>query len=436
MNHMMDGTRDPRAVAVRRPGGVVTWGALEAGARDLAERLRAGAMTRVALAGASPDAILAALLASQQAGCELLLLRSSIPPDDGAWREWNVTGVLDGELNLTVLPSPGGGAAAGFAILLTTSGTTGRPKVARHSLDALLGRIRFHVSPAGRPRWLLTYHPASFAGLQVLLTVLASGAELVAVEHVNVPELARAALEHHPTHISATPTFWRAFLVALGEPAAALELQQITLGGEIVDQATLERLRALFPKAGITHIYASTEAGALFAVRDGQAGFPARWLEEEVDGARLRIRGGELQVLSPRAMLGYTSGATPSPVLDDGWLATGDLVERQANRVYFLGRNDSVISVGGAKLTPEEVEAVLLKVPGVVEGRVFGVKNPITGYLVGAEIVPEAGANIEELREVLLAAARAQLEPYKVPRVLRFVESIRVSEAGKKDRSA
>ena len=68
--------------------------------------------------------------------------------------------------------------------------------------------------------------------------------------------------------------------------------------------------------------------------------------------------------------------------------------------------------------------------------RVFGVKNPITGYLVGAEIVPEAGADIEELRAALLAAARAQLESYKVPRVLRFVASIRISEVGKKDRSA
>ncbi len=111
-------------------------------------------------------------------------------------------------------------------------------------------------------------------------------------------------------------------------------------------------------------------------------------------------------------------------------------MERQGDRVYFLGRGDSVISVGGVKPTPEEVEAVLLKVPGVVEGRVFGVKNPITGYLVGAEIVPEAGAGVEQLREALLGAARAQLEPYKVPRVLRFVESIWVSEAGKKDRSA
>jgi len=434
MDLLIDRARDPNLVAVRRPGCVVTWGALQAQARELAGRLRAETMTRVALAGASPDVIIAVLLACQQAGCELLLVRSELPPSDPAWLEWGVTGVVDAGLRLTTLSATA--APAGFAILLTTSGTTGKPKVARHSIEALLGRIRFRAAAGTRPRWLLTYHPASFAGLQVLLTVLVSGAELIAVDPANVPELARAALEHRPTHISATPTFWRAFLVALGESASALPLEQITLGGEIVDQATLERLRALFPNAGITHIYASTEAGALFAVRDGAAGFPARWLEEGVDGARLRIRDGELQVLSPRAMLGYASGAKASPVLADGWLATGDLVEQRQDRVYFLGRGDSVISVGGAKLTPEEVEAVLLKVPGAAEVRVFGVKNPITGYLVGAEIVAEAGRDVERLRADLVAAARARLEPYKVPRVIRFVASIRVSEAGKKDRSA
>jgi len=435
MDLVIDRAREPGLIMVRRPGRVVTWGELEAAARSLAGQLREHAMTRAALSAASPDAILAVLLACQQAGCELMLVRSAMPPSDPAWIEWGVTGVVDADLRLTTLSTPAA-AAPGFAILLTTSGTTGKPKVARHSIDALLGRIRFHASAGARPRWLLTYHPASFAGLQMLLTVLVSGAELISVDQANVPELAQAALEHRPTHISATPTFWRAFLVALGDDAAALPLEQATLGGEIVDQATLDRLRALFPKAGITHIYASTEAGALFAVRDGQAGFPAQWLETGIDGARLRVRDGELQVLSPRAMLGYAAGAKASPVLADGWLVTGDLVEQRGDRVYFLGRGDSVISVGGAKLTPEEVEAVLLKVPGVAEGRVFGVKNPITGYLVGAEIVAQAGADVEHLRAELLTAARAQLEPYKVPRVIRFVSSIRVSEAGKKDRSA
>ena len=427
--------RGDAAVLVRHPSGELTCGAALARARELAAELTRRGMHRVAVASARADVLIPALLACRRAGCELLLLRSPLPVDDPAWHDWSVTGLLDDDLRLHPLAAPSA-SNPGFAILLATSGTTGKPKIARHSIDALAGRIRFHLADAGQTRWLLTYHPAGFAGLQVLLTVLVSGAELIAASESNVPELSRAALAHKPTHISATPTFWRALLMALGERAAELPLRQITLGGEIVEQDLLDRLRAIYPHAGLTHIYASTEAGALFAVRDGAAGFPARWLEEAVDGVRLRIRDGELQALSPRAMLGYVAGTARSPVDEDGWLHTGDLVARRGERVYFLGRADNLISVGGAKLTPEEVEAVLLRVPGVAEGRVFGVRNPITGYLVGAEIVPAAGVDPEVLRVALMDAARAQLEPYKVPRMIRFTASIRVSEMGKKDRSA
>jgi acyl-CoA synthetase (AMP-forming)/AMP-acid ligase II len=410
-------------VLIRQDG--ICWTARDILARadDLARRI--AGLGRVAVVAERCEAIAAALLACEQADVELLLLRSA------AVGEWGVAVVLNEALQ--VVSSPGRAAKAGFGVLLTTSGTTGTPKLARHSKEKLLGRIR--TAPASESvRWLLTYHPASFAGLQVLLTALVSGSEIAAVSAGSVPELAAAALEARPTHISGTPTFWRAFLMALGSRAAALPLRQITLGGELVDQQVLDRLRTMFPQAGVTHIYASTEAGALFAVKDGRAGFPARWLAEEVDGVALRISEGALEVRSPRAMLGYAGGGA-SPWLEDGWLRTGDLVELTGDRVYFRGRQDSMISVGGAKLTPEEVEAVLLEVPGVHEVRVFGIRNPITGQIVGAEIVAEPGVSRDELRTAVVRQAAARLAPYKVPRSIRFVESMALSQAGKKART-
>lgn len=383
-------------------------------------------LDRVALAAERCVTIATALLACERAGVELLLLRPGLSGD------WAGTAVLNEELGLVSPPARRSGKT-GFGVVLTTSGTTGAPKLVRHSMQKLLGRIR----PAPTPeavRWLLTYHPATFAGLQVLLTALVSGSEVAAISSGSVPDLAAAALAARPTHISGTPTFWRAFLMTLGERAAELPLRQITLGGEIVDQPVLDRLRAVFPDAAVTHIYASTEAGALFAVKDGKAGFPARWLDEEVDGTALRIRDGGLEVRSPRAMLGYAAGGT-SPLLDNGWLRTGDLVEQQADRVYFRGRQDSMISVGGAKLTPEEVETVLLEVPGVDEVRVFGLKNPITGQIVAAEIVPAPAVSRDELRAAVIRHATARLAPYKVPRLIRFIESTALSQAGKKVRT-
>ena len=81
---------------------------------------------------------------------------------------------------------------------------------------------------------------------------------------------------------------------------------QITLGGEAVDQDLLDRLHAAFPHARLTHIYASTEMGVCFSVRDGKAGFPADYLSDRSLPCQLRIASdGELEIRSKRAMVGY-----------------------------------------------------------------------------------------------------------------------------------
>jgi acyl-coenzyme A synthetase/AMP-(fatty) acid ligase len=223
-------------------------------------------------------------------------------------------------------------AAAG-EVLLATSGTSGRRKLAAHDLASLTGRIR---STESGGVWLLTYAATAFAGLQVILTALLTRAVVVAPVSRATIDRVHAAVAHQVTHASGTPTFWRAWLLASSREAPLPSLEQITIGGEAVDQTTLDRLAARHPAARITQIYASTEAGALFAVNDRRAGFPAAWLDSGVDGTRLRIADGMLEVRSPRAMRGYrTADATPSTA--DGWLRTGDLVERQGDRIVFCG---------------------------------------------------------------------------------------------------
>jgi acyl-coenzyme A synthetase/AMP-(fatty) acid ligase len=131
-------------------------------------------------------------------------------------------------------------------------------------------------------------------------------------------------------------------------------------------------------------------------------------------------------------MVEYVTADAPRASAD-GWLTTGDLVSIEGDRAYFRGRVDTVISVGGAKVAPEEVEAVLLAVPGVLEARAFPVPNPVTGNLVGAELVC-GPVDQEAMRRAVLAHAGAVLASYKVPRVVRFVETLTVSASGKKSR--
>ncbi|HYF89463.1 AMP-binding protein [Azospirillum sp.] len=346
-----------------------------------------------------PSRVLAALAAAEEAGRGLLLARGAADPD--GWQQ-----------------------GQGFSVTLESSGTTGTPKRLCHDFDRLRGRLR-GVAEEGA-RWLLTYDPGAFAGLQVVLTAAAAGASLIAVPpraSSGITGLAEAARRHAVTHVSGTPSFWRAFLMALGD--AELPLRAVTLGGEAADQPLLDRLAERFPGARLRHIYASTEAGALFAVADGRAGFPAAWLEEAPDGLALRIADGVLEVRSPRAAPGIANA--------EGWLSTGDLVERQDGRVLFAGRLDGLVNVGGVKVSPEAVERRLLAVGGVADAAVSAVPSPITGHLLTATIVPAPGVDGEALRAALRAAT-ADLPPAARPRALTFADHIPLSAAGKKSR--
>lgn len=404
---------------------------IHAQAELLRQRLEASSFSRIMTLSEDPLDLLRAIAVTRSLGCDLWVAHLTLQPGyiEELIHRFGIQYIIGPEDRPVDHPQPGNPSSG--SIHLMTSGTTGLPKVAAHSLPSLLGRIQNQADLASNRagRWLLTYQPTAFAGLQVILTALYSGGALVLPRQRTIPSFYEAACQHGVTQMSATPTFWRAFLM-VASPGTP-NLRQITLGGELVDQATLDRLKSAYPSARITHIYASTEAGVVFAVHDGLEGFPASWLDQSLQGIRVRVRNSSLEVLSPNAMAGYL-GATPQPLADDGWIQTHDLVEVTADRVRILGRQDSIINVGGAKVYPQAIEAILLAVDGVIETKVYGVPNPITGALVAADVVLAAGLDLETARQTILSFARQRLAPYQVPRILRFVEAIQIEASGKK----
>jgi acyl-coenzyme A synthetase/AMP-(fatty) acid ligase len=113
---------------------------------------------------------------------------------------------------------------------------------------------------------------------------------------------------------------------------------------------------------------------------------------------------------------------------------TGDMLELSGDRYHFIGRRDGVINVGGLKVHPEEVEAVINRHPHVRMCLVHTRKNPITGALVVAEIVTDhefAPEPMEELRQEIFQICRSSLTRYKVPAMIRFVPALKVSANGK-----
>ncbi len=416
---------------VARGSATVSRDQLRERAELLQDRLQSDGVHRVLVQSDDPVDILRAMQACEAAGADLWIAHTNVS-------DTFINEIIDRfGIQLLVGPTdqavdrPTAGEAPARRVHMMTSGTTGRPKIAVHTLDSLLSRVRPSAQlPANRAgRWLLTYQPTGFAGIQVTLTAVLTNGTLVVPEARTPAGFYAAARDHRVTQVSATSTFWRALLM-VAEPGA-LALRQITLGGEPVDQSTLDRLRRAFPDARLTHIYASTEAGVVFAVHDGREGFPAEWLDSAVQNVRLRIRDGRLQIKTPSAMRAYTTETT-QPLTEDGWLATADECEIRGDRVYILGRRDSTINVAGSKVYPLAVETFLLSLDGVMEARVFGVPNPVAGTIVGAEVVVAAGLEAREMKKQIMRACHAGLPAYQIPRALKIVDAIQVHASGKK----
>ena len=207
----------------------------------------------------------------------------------------------------------------------------------------------------------------------------------------------------------------------------------VRLSGEIADQAVLDNLKARFPDAAIGHAYASTEAGVGFEVTDGLEGFPVSFVGRS-DPVEMNVAGGVLNIRSPRTAGQYVDG---SNLKNDGWVNTGDMVELRGERYFFVGRTGGIINVGGLKINPEEVEAVINRQPGVRMSRVLGRKNPITGAIVMAEVVLIDAANDNAtFKQVILDACRKSLPAFKVPAILRFVPKLELTAGGKLSRHA
>jgi acyl-coenzyme A synthetase/AMP-(fatty) acid ligase len=318
--------------------------------------------------------------------------------------------------------------------LMLTSGTSGVPKIVGHTLEALTGAI---VADVGAARsnaavWATFYDIRRYGGLQIFLRAIIGGGSMV------LSSAGEALADHVArlqargvSHISGTPSHWRKLLMS--GSAAGFTPRYVRLSGEIADQAVLDGLHAAFPDASIGHAYASTEAGVGFAVNDGREGFPASLLGLR-DGVEMKVEEGSLRIRSTRTAHAYIGRGAAALTGADGFVDTGDMVELRGDRYYFVGRRGGIINIGGLKVHPEEIEAVINRQPEVRMSRAKSRRSPITGAVVVADVIladDEDTARSDDIRARILADCKASLAPHKVPAVIKFVSSLDITAAGK-----
>ncbi|MFN0154923.1 MAG: AMP-binding protein [Gaiella sp.] len=326
------------------------------------------------------------------------------------------------------------------ALLVYTSGTTGAPKGALHGHRVLAGHMPgFELSHDFFPRpgdriWT----PADWAWIgglyDVLMPGLARGTPVVAFRTKRFdPEQAYEVMAYGGVRNVFMPaTALRMMRRADGPPAA---LRTLASGGETVGEETAAWCEERFG-VRLNEFYGQTEANLLIG---NCAAWPARpgWMGRAYPGHELRLVDGEIAVRvedDPVVFLGYwrDEEATAAKVRD-GWLHTGDLAEVDDEGNYrSVGRADDLISSGGYRIGPGEIEECLIRHPAVSIAAAIGVPDEVRGEVVKAFVVTAPGASDSpELVTELQHHVRTRLAPYEVPREIEFVAELPLTVTGK-----
>jgi len=396
----------------------VTWGGLAAEAEGWAGDPAEYASQRGICTVGTMRSALAVVAYGMKHGLDWGVIEQERATDALAERfaETGVTLIEAGSGTVRIRPPEPATAEPG-RVTVITSGTTGLPKLIPHTAETLNTFDRVGTLPPNG--WFMPYQIGSYAWYQmVALGLFVPDQDLVPADFADLSGSFEAALRLGiVTAISSTPTFWRHALMTIDpDLLASAHLRSLSMGGEIVDQPILDRLRQLYPDAKIRHIYASSEAGAAIVVSDGLAGFDARLLEAgETRSIGVKVDEGRLFIRSP---YGHSGAA-------GDWIDTGDLVEIRGGRVHFCGRADNkMINVGGQKAFPPDIERHLMAHPDVVWAKVTARRAPMVGNLPSASVVLRSPTDAAEAEEMLIAHCEGQLAEHAVPRLWQFLDSI------------
>lgn len=339
-------------------------------------------------------------------------------------------------------------------LIIYTSGTTGRPKGALHASRVLLGHIPGVQLPheffpaSGDFYWT----PADWAWigglLDVLLPSLYFGIPVLAYRAGKFdPEEAFALMARHGVRNAFLPPTALKMMRQVPSPRRfGHRLRSVASGGEPLGEDILKWGREAFG-LDINEFYGQTEANllvgncaSLFSIRPGSMGraIPGHRVEVVSPDGR-PMAAGESGIVAARRpdpvmFLGYwnDSEATRAKFAGD-WCLTGDMAIRDEDGyIWYKGREDDLISSGGYRIGPTDIEDCLMKHPAVAMAAVVGVPDPIRGEIVKAFVVPKPEiATGPELADEIRTFVGQRLAHYQAPREVAFVSSLPLTATGK-----
>lgn len=431
---------DRRAVALISDGEEVTYGRLIEMTDAAAVLIAASSAARVGLDCPNGIAHVVLALAIVRAGKCLVPLASELSARERerVIRETGVGAIVNASGEVRDVPvgelgfDEGTLTALNPAFIRFSSGTTGTSKGIVISHESLLARVTaanrgLRIGPADRVVWILPM--AHHFAVSIMLYLLHGAATVIVNSHL-AEDILAAARQHRGSVLYGAP-FHHALLAAEGSGLPWPDLRLAVSTAAALPLATALAFDARFGvplSQGLGIIEVGLPLLNLDAAREkpGSVGRP-------LPDYRAEVRGdGELYLRGPGMFDAYLQPWRPcAAVLEDGWFRTGDLARIDDDgHIHLLGRSHSVINVAGLKCFPEEIEAVISEVPGVVAARVSGKANPRFGAMPVAEIEPADPAHPPKI-SVIAAHCREALARYKVPVEFRFVASVPRTASGK-----
>ncbi|MEM7224033.1 MAG: acyl-CoA synthetase [Pseudomonadota bacterium] len=370
-------------------------------------------------------------------------------PDDGAFGFHELLAQASDEF------APRDTAADDPALIIYTSGTTGPPKGALHAQRVLLG----HLPGVELPQELfpqegdLFWTPADWAWIGGLLDVLLPawhhGVPVLSHRFAKFdPEAAFALMARFGVRNAFMPPTALKMLRQVPDPTKRWDyrLRSIGSGGESLGEELLDWGRAAFGLT-VNEFYGQTECNLIVANCAGLMPVKAGAMGRPVPGHQLAILGEDGTPLPP-GQAGSVAVKRPDPVMFLGywnnpeateakfrgdWLVTGDMAKQDdEGYLHFLGRNDDVITSGGYRIGPSEIEDCLLKHPAVALAAAVGVPDPlrterIKAFLVLKEGVAESPTLVAEIQDFV----KRRLAAHEYPREIAFLPELPMTTTGK-----
>ncbi len=374
-----------------------------------------------------------------------------IPPNSGQALLWDR--VLKHREGTATLPRL---IDINLAALIYTSGSTGRPKGIMCTHHNIVSAARSIIQYVGNDEndIILNALPLAFDyGLYQIIMGFMFGGTVVLERSVGFLEpLIQTIERERVTGFPLVPSLSAMLLRLKRLPVERLDsLRYVTSTGAVWPEAHIRKFRELLPHVKLFSMYGLTECkrvGFLLPeLIDECPGSVGRAMSNceviVVDGSGQAIRPGEIGELIVRGsnvMQGYWNDPeTTKKVFKGGrypadrLLHTGDWFRLDEDGLlYFVGRRDDLIKSSARRVSPREVEDVIASIAGIAEVAAIGVPDEINGQVVAVFVVAKKGKNIDELG--IKAFCEKQLEPYKVPRYVWFVDSLPKTPNGKTDK--